>query len=310
MMGVFVAVQIENISTENGGRSESVVAGSDRSDLGLIFLEADFHVSVALVPGTVQVLGAFHAVAAFPIEQLAVYIPHRVKPQLEIARGPGHLKIKIKGEERPRYYRGRGQRRGRRGAAASRSPAAPLQLSPAAGLTPRVYIDISVLYIYDMRKVERQRGGRSRAAGGAPRPVSGAPRARPRPPLPRSYLHAGGEEQRQAERGGAGGPAPPTGAPHACCSARPPHRSPPSPPATDRRPLAAWAAGEPPAARRGAQGMSCRRGRPERSAATAAAPLPRAPLALCAPRLRGHPTSRCRSDSFITHSPPLPPPSY
>lgn len=97
-MGVFVAVQIENISTENGGRSESVVAGSDRSDLGLVFLETDFHVSVALVPGTVQVLGAFHAIAAFPIEQLAVYIPHRVKLQLEIARGPGHLKIKIKGE--------------------------------------------------------------------------------------------------------------------------------------------------------------------------------------------------------------------
>lgn len=101
MMGVFVAVQIDNISTENGGRSESVVAGSDRSDLGLVFLEADFHVSVALVPGTVQVLGAFHAIAAFPIEQLAVYIPHRVKPQLEIARGPGHLKIKIKGKRQP-----------------------------------------------------------------------------------------------------------------------------------------------------------------------------------------------------------------
>lgn len=97
-MGVSVVVQIENISTENGGRSESVAAGSDRSDLGLIFLEADFHVSVALVPGTVLVLGAFHAIAAFPIEQLAVYIPHRVKLQLEIARGPGHLKIKIKGE--------------------------------------------------------------------------------------------------------------------------------------------------------------------------------------------------------------------
>lgn len=98
MVGVFVAVQIENISTENGGRSESVVAGSDRGDFGLIFLEADFHVSVALVPGAVQVLGAFYAIAAFPIEQLAVYIPHRVKLQLEIARGPGHLKIKAEGE--------------------------------------------------------------------------------------------------------------------------------------------------------------------------------------------------------------------
>ena len=93
-MRVLVAVQIENISTEDGGRSVPVVAGSDRGDLGLVFLEADLHVSVALVPGAVQVLGGPGPVAALPVEQLAVYIPHRVKLQLEIARGPGHLKIK------------------------------------------------------------------------------------------------------------------------------------------------------------------------------------------------------------------------
>lgn len=84
-------VPVNGISTEHGGSSGAVAARALGRDFGLVLLEADAHVSVALVPGAVEVLGVLRAVATVPVEQFAVHVLHRVNLQLKIARGLGHL---------------------------------------------------------------------------------------------------------------------------------------------------------------------------------------------------------------------------
>lgn len=82
---VLCAFKRNHISTENLCRSSSKPAGAGGGDLHLVLLQAHFKVSVALVSGAAQVLGAPGSVAALPYRQLAVYILHRDQLQLEIA---------------------------------------------------------------------------------------------------------------------------------------------------------------------------------------------------------------------------------
>lgn len=79
------ALKRKRISTDNLRRFSSERAGASGGHLHLIFLQAHFEVSVALVLSAAQVLGAPGTVAALPVRQLAVYILHGDQLQLEIA---------------------------------------------------------------------------------------------------------------------------------------------------------------------------------------------------------------------------------
>lgn len=127
---VFVAVQIQNIPSEHRGGAGAVAAGPPRGDLGLVLLEAHLHVRVALVPAAVPIRGVPLSVAAFPVQQLPVDIPHRVKLQLEIARAAGHLKIKEPRGERGSAAQRRGEGGGGGGRKGEKRGRAPL---PARG---------------------------------------------------------------------------------------------------------------------------------------------------------------------------------
>lgn len=85
------ALKRKRISTDNLRRFSSERAGASGGHLHLIFLQAHFEVSVALVLSAAQVLGAPGTVAALPVRQLAVYILHGDQLQLEIAGWLGHL---------------------------------------------------------------------------------------------------------------------------------------------------------------------------------------------------------------------------
>lgn len=79
------ALKRKRISTDNLRRFSSERAGASGGHLHLIFLQAHFEVSVALVLSAAQVLGAPGTVAALPVRQFAVYILHGDQLQLEIA---------------------------------------------------------------------------------------------------------------------------------------------------------------------------------------------------------------------------------
>lgn len=73
------------IPAENRRRSGSERASPRGGDLHLVLLQAHSQVSVTLVPGAAQVLGAPGAVAALPACQLAVHILYGDQLQLKIA---------------------------------------------------------------------------------------------------------------------------------------------------------------------------------------------------------------------------------